>query len=287
MIADSTLQSTGSTSPMTIPQGWYARLQLGFTAREHCTVLSHRQHVGPLLVQRPFYPEGAPCHVYLIHPPGGVVAGDHIELNASLASGTHAVITTPAATKFYRAAHGRLAVIEQHLQLNEATLEWLPQESIFFNGTAVRMHTRIDLDKSSRFIGWEMACYGRRASRETFDEGYLHQALEVWLAGKPLLLDHLRIQGGHEMQQAKWGLNGRSALGSLVAYPATAADVAAVRDLALDVQAFSCTLVDGALLCRCLCTDGAELKAMLQQVWACLRPRLLDRPAVPPRIWVT
>ena len=266
---------------------WRAHLQLGFVSRADKTVLSRRQHEGPLLVQRPFYPEGEPCHVYLIHPPGGVVAGDQLLLQAELSVGAHAVITTPAATKFYRAAPDRLARVEQQLQLTDATLEWLPQESIFFNGTAVRMRTRIDLDAASRFIGWELACYGLRACNEDFREGYLHQAFELWCAGKPLVLDHLRICGGDPMQQAVWGLNGLTAMGSLLAYPATPETVIAVRELAFEAHQMSCTLVDGVLLCRCLCADGAQLKEMLQRIWTCLRPRIVGRPAVAPRIWAT
>jgi urease accessory protein len=266
---------------------WHAELQLRFTARADHTVLSHRKHVGPLLVQRPFYPEGSVCHVYLIHPPGGIAGGDHLQLQAQLEAGAHALITTPAATKFYRAAPGRQSVLHQHLQLQAATLEWLPQESIFFNQAQARTTTRIDLDAQSRFIGWELSCYGRPASSETFAAGQLRQGLELWCNGRPLLLDHLCIEGTGLMQSASWGLNGLSVLGTLLAYPATAADVTAVRELALNPQQISCTLVDGVLLCRCLSESGAQLKQQLLKVWQCLRLRLLSRAAVLPRIWLT
>ncbi|MGE0187921.1 MAG: urease accessory protein UreD [Steroidobacteraceae bacterium] len=266
---------------------WHAELQLGFTVGAGKTVLSHRKHIGPLLVQRPFYPEGSPCHVYLIHPPGGIAGGDHLQLRTTLDTGTHAVITTPAATKFYRAAPNRQAVLQQYLQLRSAILEWLPQEAIFFNQAQARTTTRIDLDAQSRFIGWELSCYGRRASDEWFDVGELAQGFELWCDGRPLLLDHLRINGGATMQQSAWGLNGLSALGNLLAYPATATDVQAVRELPLDASQLSCTLVDGVLLCRCLCADGSQLKQSLLQVWQCLRPRLLGKAAVTPRIWST
>lgn len=266
---------------------WHAELQLGFTARADRTVLSHRQHVGPLLVQRPFYPEGTVCHVYLVHPPGGIAGGDHLQLQAQLHAGAHALITTPAATKFYRASAGRHAVLHQQARLTAATLEWLPQETIFFNQAQARTTTRIDLDAQSRFIGWELSCYGRRAGDEPFVAGQLRQGFELWLGGKPVLLDHLQVDGGSRMQRATWGLRGLTALGTLLAYPATAADVQAVRALALDATQFSCTLVDGVLLCRCLCADGAALKQQLLQVWQCLRPRMVRREAVLPRIWAT
>lgn len=266
---------------------WRAELQLRFAVQGARTVLAHRRHVGPLLVQRPFHPEGEVCHVYVIHPPGGIAGGDHLQLHAHVEAGAHALITTPAATKFYRAAQGKLSVLRQHLRVTAATLEWLPQETIYFNAAQVRTLTRIDLDASSRCIAWEINCYGRRAGDQPFVTGRVCQGLEVWLNGKPLLLDHLQVQGGSAMQQTAWGLLSNGVLGTLAAYPANGDDVQAVRALELDATKVGCTLIDGMLLCRCLCDDSAEAKKLLLQVWQCLRPRLLKREAVLPRIWAT
>ena len=75
--------------------GWSACLQLRFIQCEGVTRLGARRHFGPLLVQRPFHPEGAPCHVYILHPPGGIVAGDRLELDVHLEPGSHALLTMP------------------------------------------------------------------------------------------------------------------------------------------------------------------------------------------------
>jgi len=271
---------------ITTQSNWHAELQLGFAYESERTVLRHRKHIGPLVVQRPFYPEGPVCHVYVVHPPGGIAGGDHLQLHAQLQASTHALLTTPAATKFYRAAPGRVSLLQQHLQVQAATLEWLPQETIYFNQAQARSTTRIDLDAAARFIGWELNCYGRIAGDEPFIAGDVRQGLELWLNGKPLLLDHLHIAGSASMQRAAWGLHGKCALGTLLAYPATNDDVQAVRDLQLD-ESLSVTLVDGVLVCRCLSGDGALLKRNLLQVWQCLRPRIVGREAVLPRIWAT
>jgi len=266
---------------------WHAELQLQFAARAGRTVLAARKHTGPLLVQRPFYPEGEVCHVYIVHPPGGVVGGDQLHLNVQVEPGAHALITTPAATKFYRAVAGRQAVLQQQLSLHQAALEWLPQEAIYFDHATVRTTTRVDIDAQSRFIGWELACYGRLACNEAFNHGHVHQSFELWRDQQPLLLDRLRVDGGSTMQTAAWGLHGMTALGTLLAYPATTADVEAVRACEIDATQISCTLVDGVLVCRCLCMDGATLKQLLLKVWQCLRPRVMRRDAVLPRIWAT
>ncbi len=135
-----------------------------------------------------------------------------------------------------------------------------------------------------------MSCFGRPASSEPFTAGLVRQGLEVWLGERPLLLDQLRIEGASAAMQAPWGLAGCAALGSLVAYPCGAAELHAVRELAVSRGAgasFSATLLGALLLCRVTGADVRALRAALLPVWELLRPRLLDLKPVPPRIWAT
>ena len=117
--------------------GWHRHLQLDYSRRGPRTI-AHDRHHGPLRVLQRLYPEGdAVCHQVLVHPPGGIVGGDVLELDATLATGSHALITTPGATRFYRSA-GPLAV--QQVQADVASgarLEWLPLETIAYNRCAV------------------------------------------------------------------------------------------------------------------------------------------------------
>src|ERR1044072_1784713 len=140
--------------------GWQAELRLRFAVppSQTRTRLAERSHRGPLVVQRPFYPEGDPCHVYLVHPPGGVVGGDELRFDVQVDAGAHALITTPAATKFYRCKSPTLQA--QELRAAGASLEWLPQENIFHRGALTHTATRVHLDAATKFIGWEIACPG-------------------------------------------------------------------------------------------------------------------------------
>ncbi|EEQ6583538.1 urease accessory protein UreD, partial [Escherichia coli] len=105
-------------------------LDLRFQRLHGKTTLTTRHHVGPLTVQRPFYPEEETCHLCLLHPPGGIVGGDELIINAIIDSDCHTLITMPGASKFYRSS-GAQAHLQQNLTLcNNATLEWLPQDSI-------------------------------------------------------------------------------------------------------------------------------------------------------------
>ncbi len=107
------------------PEGWRAELRLGFARSGERTVLAERRHVGPLQVQRPFYPEGGRfCHVYVLHPPGGVVGGDELRLDVDVAGHAHALVTTPAAGKFYRSRGPRALQLQILRVAPHASLEW-------------------------------------------------------------------------------------------------------------------------------------------------------------------
>lgn len=272
------MSAVGEQAP---DSGWRAQLQLTFARGAARTSIVERQHRGPLLVQRPFYPEGDVCHAYIVHPPGGVVGGDELQLHVDIRDEAHALLTTPAAAKFYR-SDGRTARQQQTLRANAGALEWLPQENIFYPQANVRTTTRIDLGSQATFIGWEIACLGLPARQQPFDQGELRLHLELWVDDAPLLIDRLRISG-----DARWGLGGHEAIGTLLAYPATRAMVESVRNLQPLGVELGVTLVDKVLVCRALGSQGEPIKRAFVASWQTLRPQLLQRPAVPPRIWAT
>lgn len=271
--------------------GWSARLELGFAARPERTVLAHRRHSGPLRVLRPFHPERETCHVYIVHPPGGIVGGDSLELRIHGAPGSQTLVTTPAAGKFYR-SEGRLARQSVAITLEAAQLEWLPQETIYYPGAEVRQKTLIRLDAASRFIGWEVGCLGLSARSQPFDHGHIAQGFEVWQGARPLLLDQLRLDGAAPMMQARWGLAARPVIGTFVACFVSEADVEWLRETeaaraSIAGEEIGLTRVDGVLVVRCLGTQADAVMRRFVALWELLRPRLMQRPAVLPRIWAT
>src|SRR5438094_9519722 len=112
-----------------VAASWKARLSLSFARDGNRSVLAGRSHEGPLVVQKPLYPEGgAICHAIVVHPPGGIAGGDELALSATVGDGAAALLTTPGAAKWYRSA-GPWA--KQSVAFDvEGTLEWLPQETI-------------------------------------------------------------------------------------------------------------------------------------------------------------
>lgn len=269
--------------------GWQAdlRLRFGLDAQHpDITRLVERRHKGPLIVQRPFYPEGGPCHVYLVHPPGGVVGGDDLRVDVHMDPKAHALITTPAATKFYR-CEGRHSSQAQELRAAGATLEWLPQENIFYRGADVRTATRVHVDAGSQFLGWEINCLGLPARDEPFDTGTLKLDLELWRGSTPVFLDRLRLRGESTARAAVWGLAGQEAVGTLLASPAGRAHAELIRELIADVPLAGVSVVDGVLVLRALAPQAEVVRRLFIAAWRVLRPAIIGRDAVDPRIWAT
>jgi urease accessory protein len=282
--------------------GWQAELHLRFGKGagpvDSRTRLIERRHCGPLVIQRPFYPEGDPCHAYLVHPPGGVVGGDELRVGVEVDMGAHALITTPAATKFYRCNRQSSSQV-QELRAAGATLEWLPQENIFYRGADARTATRVHLDSTSQFIGWEIACLGLPARDEKFDTGALRLDLELWRAAHgegncdnemrnvPIFIDRLRLKGESPARGAAWGLGGNDAVGTLLATPATAAQLETLREMLAARPNAAASLVDGILVLRMLAAQAEDIRKLFVSAWQLLRPTIIGRDAVLPRIWAT
>jgi urease subunit gamma/beta len=126
-------------------------------------------------VQKALYPEGPrACQVIVVHPPGGVVGGDRARHRDALGAGSHVLATTPGAAKWYRAgtrAAGAGSCSRQDVRLHAgagAALEWLPQETIFYDGASVMLEHEVELGAGATYIGSEILCFGRRAMGERF-----------------------------------------------------------------------------------------------------------------------
>lgn len=292
-----------TTPAQTLGRGrnWQAAIELQLQPRPCAdgqrTALTGLRHHGPLRVQRPFYPEGPVCHVYLLHPPGGLVSGDQLEINAQLAEHSQALITTPSAGKIYKG--DSCAVPQQQrlrLQLGrEAELEWLPQETILFDGALGRSQTHIQLSGDSRFIGWEILCLGRPANRIRFEQGRFDQQLQIWRDDTPLLLEKQQLLAGSPLATRRWGLQNYPIVGNAYACgfeqePTDLIDALREqleqRDPALDEQVAISWRLD--LLCiRYLGHDSEQARHCFTDLWRLIRPALLGRKAGIPRIWLT
>jgi urease accessory protein len=271
-----------------------ATLSLGFERDGDTTRLTQRDHFGPLRVQKPLYPEDpAVCHAILVHPPGGVVGGDELRIGARAGDHAHALLSTPGAAKWYR-ANGQVS--RQSLQLEageQAAIEWLPQETILFNGADVVFDSTVSLQSDARYLGCEILCFGRTASGERFDQGRVRQRLTIRKNGKLLWLEQGSLQGGSTQMHSPLGLAGHTVCASLIAVgpPQPAALLQAIREQAMAITGgvgkFGATQMKSVMVVRYLGDASEVARQVMLQAWQQLRPALLGQPAIVPRIWNT
>jgi len=280
---------------------WPAQLRLRLAHREALgTRLIESIHQGPLRVQRPFYPEGPECaHVYLLHPPGGLVSGDDLAISIHACEQAQALITTPGAGRIYRAREAYLPARQAqriHLSIDAlGMVEWLPQPTIVFDGADVSLDVHVDLAADAAFIGWETLCLGRPAGRLPFLRGRIEQRWCVRREGVALLNDRLVVAGDDALRAARWGLRNNPVYATLLAIPRAAQPLTAtvVEELRHQLTAVAAdreiavTLLRGMVIARYLgaCTERAH--TLFDLCWRTLRPLLNGRDAVRPRIWNT
>ena len=167
-----------------LTMSWQASLKLDYRLEATRTVARHA-HIGPLRILQSLYPEGdAVCHNVLVHPPGGLVGGDTLDIHVTAGATAHGLITTPGATRFYR-SEGETALQRTQITLaDQARLEWLPLEAICYNQCRAENHLSVALAPQAEFMGWDVTALGLPHAGQPFEQGHFLQHIEVpgvWL----------------------------------------------------------------------------------------------------------
>jgi urease accessory protein len=287
---------------------WHARLALDYRRVADAggdRTLVHDRHDGPLRLLRSLYPESPRvCHSVLVHPPGGIVGGDVLEIDARLAERAHALVTTPGATRFYRSLG---AAARQDVRVRAdggARLEWLPLETLAFSGCVAETRMRFELAPGAQMIGWDVLALGLPASDRAFERGCYAQQIEVdgaWL-------ERGRIDAGDaRLLESPLGLDGRRVLATMWFAGGAALDGAlrealleAARDVigafgdgdaqtAAELRERSGVTAPGerVVVLRALAPRIEPAMRLLGAVWARWRETAWALPACVPRVWRT
>jgi urease accessory protein len=273
--------------------GWHGHLELHYR-RQGARTIALDRHDGPLRVLQRLYPEGEGiCHHVLVHPPGGIVGGDTLAVDVRQDPGTHAVITTPSATRFYRSA-GPVAVqqVRAHVA-QDARLEWLPLESIAYNACQARNELHFDLAPGAQMLGWDMLALGLPAAGLAFEQGCVTQHVEwpgVWLerghldARDTLLLDSPVGLAGQRVMGTVWLATGSAWPSAQRAelLELTRTHIAA-SPLAASVGVTSPN--ERLIVCRSLAPMVEPVFALWQSIRALWRQQAWGLAPVAPRIW--
>lgn len=286
--------------PLGVQRHCQARLSLGFADDAGTTRLIERSHFGPLRVQKALYPEHpSVCHAIVVHPPGGVVGGDQLSIQVRVGTDAAALIATPGAAKWYR-ANGHVS--SQTVQLDvgpNASLEWLPQETIFFNNAQVTQRTNIELAADASYLGSEILCFGRTACGERFTHGSIRQNTVIRRNGTLIWCEQGRIDGSDALMRSPLGLAGYSVCATLLAC-GTTLSAGALTSLRAALGSTLEATLDGTfdaktgvsqmksvLIVRHLGNSSEVARRLMLTTWQHLRPAMLQRNAITPRIWST
>lgn len=272
---------------------WHAQLQLHYRRENGRTVL-HHQHDGPLRILKSLYPEGESiCHNVIIHPPGGLVGGDVLDVTVRVQAGAHALLSTPGATRFYASDN---AVTTQRVRLTldaGARLEWLPLESIAYPGCQAHNTVQATLGEGAEWLGWDVTALGLPTAGLPFHTGCYSQRLDI----PGLWLEQARLDASDtRLLNAPLGLDGQRCLGTMWLACGTALTrerrehlLDVVRNVLCNapanVQAGATCPNAHVVVLRAVAPLVEPLMALWQQVWAELRPAAWGLANTPPRIW--
>ena len=270
---------------------WNARLEVAVARRGDASVAVHRRHSGPLKLQKPLYPEGpGVAHLLVIHPPAGIAGGDRLYMDIGVEADAHALVTTPGAAKWYRSGGERASQYVTLKVARGACLEWLPQESIVFDGADMDTRTTIACESGALCIGWDIVVLGRRASGERYTRGSLAQDLALSCDGRVVWRERARLAGGDALLTSQVGWNGHHVAGVFWMWGAALpeADLARCRDATMARrEAGVSVLCEGLLVARALSDSAERVRELFHELWTIVRPALTGRRATMPRIWAT
>ena len=272
---------------------WLAQLDLDYSFSAPRTRV-HFRHDGPLRVLRSLYPEGdAVCHNVLVHPPGGLVSGDTLDISVRVREGAHALVTTPGATRFYKTS-GAPATQKTRLTLETgARLEWLPLEALAYNACDAHNLLELDIAPDAELMAWDITAFGLPHADEPFAQGSFTQHM-AW-PGRWLERGTVQAEDAHLMD-GPLGLAGQRCMGSMVLACGTPLS-RTQREQLLDAtravldahpQGAWCGITapnDHMLVLRGLAPVVEPLMVLWQQVRHVWRTQHWGMPATTPRIW--
>jgi urease accessory protein len=272
---------------------WVARLKLDYSLEAERSV-ARFAHDGPLRILQSLYPEGDRiCHNVLVHPPGGLVGGDTLDMQVTVGAGAHGLVTTPGATRFYRSEAG-LATQQVHARVqDDARLEWLPLEALAYSGCDALNLARFELAPTAELMTWDITALGLPHAQQPFERGTFKQHLEipgVWLERGTIAAEDDRLMN------SPLGLAGQRCMATLVfvagsaiatdrAEAALEAARAAIETSPLRLQAGVTQPHPQVIVLRVLAPVVEPAMRLLRPVWAAWRQALWGLPGNVPRLW--
>ena len=266
--------------------------EIGFRCDAGDTRLAHLYHTDPLRVVFANVPRGDIATGTLVTTSGGLVGGDRLDVAVDAEAGARALVFGQAAEKIYRSA-GADTRIEVHLAVaGDGWLEWLPQETILFDGARLRRLTIAEVAPGARLLAGEILVFGRTAMGEAMTHGLVRDAWEVSRGDRLIWADALQMEDAMAADLSSLaGFDGALAFASLVYVGDDATDRLAMARGLIEALPGSETLRVGAtcfgdvLVVRWLGRESMVLRNAFGGFWAAFRHAVAGLPAALPRLW--
>lgn len=284
---------------------WLASLALQLGHSAYGTQLTKTKRCGPLTIQKAFYPEGRDCaHLYLLHPPAGIVSGDELRINIDVLQSAHTLVTTPGANRFYRARTDLSIGDPKQTQITQINLdsgakcEHFPLETLVYNQANGVNNVEIRLRESSVYCGWDMTCLGLPSSNEDFTAGRFTQLNTLYRDDILIYRDKVLIEPKSNIQHHAAGLAGNTVFGTFLAYAPSShvsdeqrseliEQLRAVVEAHAASSLISITDIRQLLVMRYLGQQAQQCKNLFIELWKLVRPLYIEKQGVQPRIWFT
>ena len=284
---------------------WLASLALQLSHSRYGTQLTKTKRCGPLTIQKAFYPEGRDCaHLYLLHPPAGIVSGDELRINIDVQQNAHALITTPGANRFYRARTDLSIGDPKQTQITKISLgadakcEHFPLETLVYNQANGVNNVEVRVHDSSVYCGWDITCLGLPSSNEEFTAGRFTQLNTLYCDDILIYHDKVTIEPQRDIQHHAAGLAGNPVFGTFLAYAPISKvsheqrtqlieQLRAVVEENAASSLVSITDIRQLLVMRYLGQQAHQCKSLFIELWKLIRPLYAEKQGVQPRIWFT
>ena len=275
---------------------WEAFLSAVFLLnKENRTYIRDLKHFGPLRIQRLFY-EGDVAHLYLLHPPGGIVSGDSLLFEFNFGKKTKAVITTPSATKIYQ-ARSNISLQQQKTVVvikEGAEISFLPQETIVFNNAFAQSIVDIFVKQGSTFFGWDIVVLGRQSSNEEFLEGSYESQINLYIDDVLKFRDSNLFDGSISSKSVA-GLNGNSISGTCLCVlknPDKLSELlsklrSGLPALTSDILWSVTNFRESIIILRVIGSSLQKVKQLFEFAWLSIFKYFCNGEPVSPRIWST
>jgi urease accessory protein len=278
-------ESRSGNAELVAPHRWSdGAAEVSFAWTDDETRLRHLYQSDPCRVLFPRQADGAPKEAVIVTTSGGIVGGDRLRFEIEAGPGCAAVVTTQAAEKIYRST-GADAEINVSVRTHDrALLEWMPQETILYEGARLRRRTQIDLQGSARMLAGEIVVFGRRARGEIFTHGLLHDDWRIFRDGRLVWADGLHLAGDIGPAIANpHAFAGAAAVGTVIYGGLDAADRLEIARAYAGTGCASC--IGGLLVVKFVDTDAAALRAEFTSFWKQFRHAVTGLPTALPRVW--